>query len=47
MKNYTILLFSGGSSKICWTKTDLLQNIQKFYGELFDMHLLFYHRLDI
>ena len=40
MKNYTILLFSGGLSKICCTKLDLLQDIRKFYGELFDMHVL-------
>ena len=40
MKNYyTILLFFGGLSKICCTKLDLLQDIQKFYGELFDMHV--------
>ena len=39
MKNYTILLFSGDLSKICWTKLDLLQDIQKFYGELFDVHM--------
>ena len=37
MKNYTILLFFGGLSKICWTKLDLLQDIRKFYGELFDV----------
>ena len=39
MKNYTILLFSGGLSKIDCTKLDLLQDIQKFYGKLFDVHL--------
>ena len=39
MKNYTILLFSGDLSKICWTKLDLLQDIRKFYGELFDVHV--------
>ena len=35
MKNYTILLFSGDLSKICWTK----QDIRKFNGELFDVHV--------
>ena len=30
-KNYTILLFSGGLSKICCTKLNLLQDIRKFY----------------
>ena len=39
MKNYTILLFSGGLSKICWTNLDLLQDIRKSYGELFDVHV--------
>ena len=38
MKNWTILLFSGSLSKICCTKLDLLQDIQKFYGALFDVH---------
>ena len=40
MKNYTILLFSGGLTKICSTKLELLQDIRKFYGELYDMHVL-------
>ena len=40
MKNNTMLLFSGGLSKICCTKLDLLQDIRKFYGELFDMPML-------
>ena len=40
MKNYTILLFSGGLTKICCTKLELLQDIRKFYGELYDMHVL-------
>ena len=39
MENYTILLFSGGLSKICWIKLDLLQDIRKSYGELFDVHV--------
>ena len=39
MKNHNILLFSGDLSKICWTKLDLLQDIRKFYGELFDVHV--------
>ena len=39
MKNYTILLFSGDLPKICWTKLDLLQDIRKFLGELFDVHV--------
>ena len=38
MKNWTILLFSGSFSKICCTKLDLLQDIRKFYGALFDVH---------
>ena len=38
MKNWTILLFSGSLSKICCTKLDLLQDIRKFYGALFDVH---------
>ena len=38
MKNGTILLFSGSLSKICCTKLDLLQDIRKFYGALFDVH---------
>ena len=37
MKNGTILLFSGSLSKICCTKLDLLQDIRKFYGALFDV----------
>ena len=40
MKNYTILLFSGSLGKICCIKHDLLQNIRKFYGELFNMRVL-------
>ena len=40
MKNYTILLFSVSLGKICCTKLDLLQNIRKFYGQLFDMRIL-------
>ena len=40
MKNYnTILLFSNDLSKICWNKLDLLQDIRKFYGELFEVHV--------
>ena len=39
IKNYTILLFSGGLSKICWTKPDILQDIRKSYGEVFDVHV--------
>ena len=38
MKNGTILLFSGSLSKICCTKLDLLLDIRKFYGALFDVH---------
>ena len=38
MKNWTILLFSGSLSKMCCTKLDLLQDIRKFYGPLFDVH---------
>ena len=38
MKNWTILLFSGSLTKICCTKLDLLQDIRKFYGALFDVH---------
>ena len=38
MKNGTILLFSGSLSKIFCTKLDLLQDIRKFYGALFDVH---------
>ena len=34
-----MLLFSGSLSKICCTKLDLLQDIRKFYGELFDVHV--------
>ena len=40
IKNYTILLFSGNLSKICWTKLDLLQDIRKFYGELLIVDVL-------
>ena len=40
MKNYTILLFSGDLSKIFWTELDLLQDIRKFYGELFDVYVI-------
>ena len=39
MKNQTIPLFSGGLSKIFCTELDLLQDIRKFDGELFDVHV--------
>ena len=35
--NHTVIL--GSLSKICCTKLDLLQDIRKFYGELFDVYV--------
>ena len=34
-----LVLLSVGLSKICCTKLDLLQDIRKFYGELFNTHV--------
>ena len=39
MKIYPILMFSGGFSKLYWTKLYLLQDIRKFHVELFDVHV--------
>ena len=39
MKYWTILLLSGGLSKICCLKHYSLQDIRKFYGEVFDVHV--------